>query len=190
MSLCPSVIPYSPPCYPLDRLMHFSKTKQFFPIYKLMCVHQRKPEKQWKSQNKCTDPPIHTNVLIDHCSCLSSLGLKAIHFYWKTECHTAFPKMTSISEDSIKAAKVGSCLRLAGTRGNASVYSRPQHECMHTCVRSCLPVPWEPSEYMMGTPCLRSLALSIKKRAPPTKTMLFQYPSVYHFKGALLKIFF
>lgn len=61
---------------------------------------------------------------------------------------------------------------------------------MHTCVRCCLSDPWKPSEHVMGTLYLRSLTLDIKKRTPPTKTMLFQYQSVYHFKGAFWKMFF
>lgn len=167
----------------------FSQNK-FSSNIKVICAHHRKPEKQWKPQDKCTAPPIHANMLTDCCPCPSSPSLKAIHFYWKTEV-TLFPKMASISEESIKAVKVGNSLRLAGTRRQCKCLLTPQHECVHTWVRYCLSDPWKPSGlYTMGTPYLRSLTLSIKKRTPPTKTMLFQYQSVYHFKGAFLKIFF
>lgn len=76
-------------------------------------THQRKQGKQWKSHSKCPEPTFHANMLIYCCPCPSSSGLEANHFYWKTECHTEFPRTTNISEDSIKAVKVRNSLRLA-----------------------------------------------------------------------------
>lgn len=114
--------------------MLFSKQNNFSQ-YKNQCVFiSESQKKQWKSQNKCTDPPIHTNMLIYHCACPSRLGLTATDFYWKTECHTGFPKMASTSEDLIKAANAGSRLRLAGARRHCKcLLTATAWMHVHTC---------------------------------------------------------
>lgn len=123
-SLCPVSICYSPPIFstllPLGqtengfkRTHAFHGTRQFLSDIKEIRTHQRKQGKQWKSHSKCPELTFHANMLFYCCPCPSSSGLEVNHFYWKTECHTEFPRTTNISEDSIKAVKVRNSLRLA-----------------------------------------------------------------------------
>lgn len=87
-SLCPCLhllsLPYSPPCYPLDRLKMDSKALMLFskqnipPQYKINACSLEKARKTMTCRNKCPDPPIHTNTLIYCCPCPSSPGFKVI----------------------------------------------------------------------------------------------------------------